>query len=51
VHDGWLHTGDLGRVDASGVWWFTGRIKDIIVRRTSKITPGRWSRRWSSTRT
>jgi long-chain acyl-CoA synthetase len=40
LHDGWLRTGDLGRVDASGVWWFTGRIKDIIVRRTSKITPG-----------
>jgi long-chain acyl-CoA synthetase len=40
LHDGWPRTGDLGRVDASGVWWFTGRIKDIIVRRTSKITPG-----------
>jgi long-chain acyl-CoA synthetase len=38
--DGWLHTGDLGRQDADGVWWFAGRLKDIIVRRTSKITPG-----------
>jgi long-chain acyl-CoA synthetase len=38
--DGWLHTGDTGRQDASGTWWFTGRLKDIIVRRTSKITPG-----------
>ncbi|NMN97234.1 class I adenylate-forming enzyme family protein [Antrihabitans stalactiti] len=38
--DGWLHTGDLGEQDADGVWWFTGRIKDIIVRRTSKISPG-----------
>lgn len=37
---GWLHTGDLGRRDEDGRWWFTGRIKDIIVRRTSKITPG-----------
>jgi long-chain acyl-CoA synthetase len=37
---GWLHTGDLGRRDADGVWWFVGRIKDLIVRRTSKITPG-----------
>lgn len=37
---GWLHTGDLGRRDADGVWWFAGRIKDLIVRRTSKITPG-----------
>jgi long-chain acyl-CoA synthetase len=37
---GWLHTGDLGRKDADGVWWFVGRMKDLIVRRTSKITPG-----------
>lgn len=37
---GWLRTGDLGRQDAAGLWWFTGRIKDVIVRRTSKITPG-----------
>jgi long-chain acyl-CoA synthetase len=37
---GWLHTGDLGEVDADGVWWFRGRIKELIVRRTSKITPG-----------
>ncbi|RTL65493.1 MAG: long-chain fatty acid--CoA ligase [Pseudonocardiaceae bacterium] len=38
--DGWLHTGDLGEPDADGVWWFRGRLKDLIVRRTSKITPG-----------
>jgi long-chain acyl-CoA synthetase len=37
---GWLHTGDLGQRDADGVWWFVGRMKDLIVRRTSKITPG-----------
>lgn len=40
VTDGWLHTGDLGSQDSEGVWWFEGRIKDLIVRRTSKITPG-----------
>jgi len=38
--DGWFRTGDLGTRDDDGVWWFTGRIKDVIVRRTSKITPG-----------
>ena len=38
--DGWLRTGDIGSRDADGVWWFEGRIKDLIVRRTSKITPG-----------
>ncbi|MCF6523624.1 class I adenylate-forming enzyme family protein [Streptomyces sp. JJ36] len=37
---GWFRTGDLGRRDAEGVWWFEGRLKDVIVRRTSKITPG-----------
>jgi len=40
VVDGWLRTGDLGAVDADGTWWFHGRLKDVIVRRTSKITPG-----------
>jgi long-chain acyl-CoA synthetase len=38
--NGWLCTGDIGEVDEGGVWWFRGRIKDLIVRRTSKITPG-----------
>ena len=38
--DGWLRTGDLGSRDEDGVWWFEGRLKDLIVRRTSKITPG-----------
>ncbi|SCK41849.1 class I adenylate-forming enzyme family protein [Streptomyces sp. WMMB 322] len=38
--DGWLRTGDMGSQDADGLWWFRGRIKDLIVRRTSKITPG-----------
>lgn len=37
---GWLHTGDLGARDAEGDWRFRGRVKDLIVRRTSKITPG-----------
>jgi O-succinylbenzoic acid--CoA ligase len=29
--DGWLHTGDRGRVDADGRLWVEGRIKDTIV--------------------
>ena len=28
--DGWLHTGDLGVIDASGRLRFTGRLKDIF---------------------
>jgi fatty-acyl-CoA synthase len=30
--DGWLHTGDLGRMDARGYVMITGRVKDMIIR-------------------
>lgn len=37
--DGWLHTGDLGRLDAGGNLWIVGRIKDVINVGGYKVLP------------
>ncbi len=37
--DGWLRTGDLMRRDADGFLWFEGRVKQIIIRGGSNISP------------
>ncbi len=37
--DGWVHSGDLGRIDADGYLWVTGRSKDLIIRGGHNIEP------------
>jgi acyl-CoA synthetase (AMP-forming)/AMP-acid ligase II len=39
IRDGWLYTGDLGRYDADGYVWFSGRMKDVIVRDGRNLSP------------
>ncbi len=37
--DGWLQTGDLVRKDVDGYCWFSGRIKQLIIREGNNISP------------
>lgn len=38
-HDGWLRSGDLGRIDGDGYVFVTGRLKELIVKGGENIAP------------
>jgi len=39
IKDGWLYTGDIGRVDEDGYLYILGRKKDTIIRKGQNIYP------------
>jgi acetyl-CoA synthetase len=40
VSQGWLHTGDLARMDEEGYFWFESRVDDVIKSAGYRIGPG-----------
>ncbi|PXY27954.1 AMP-binding protein [Prauserella muralis] len=39
ITDGWLHTGDIARVDGDGVFWIVDRLKELIKYKGYQVAP------------
>lgn len=40
LKDGWLYTGDIGRIDSCGYLFITGRKRNMVIRKGQNIYPG-----------
>lgn len=44
ITDGWFHTGDMARVDETGLYWFADRLKHVIISGGENIYPAELER-------